>query len=59
MFVMNSNLVKANPEWNDRAGFCLFTLRHHAIIYYMPKGETPETIRNDWRSYLMSKVSAW
>ena len=57
MFTLGSNMPKGTPQWSERAGFALFKLRHHAIVYYMPKGETPESIRNDWRSYLMAKIA--
>ena len=32
-------------------------LKQNALVYFMPEGETPETISSDWRTLFMSELS--
>jgi len=58
-FVLNTNAVKGTPQWGQRAHATLFQMSQNAIIYYMPEGETMESIRSDWRIMLMAKINEW
>lgn len=58
-FVLNTTAVKGTPQWGQRAHATLFQMSQNAIIYYMPEGETMESIRSDWRIMLMAKINEW
>lgn len=57
-FALTTSIVKATPQWGQRAYSGLFDWKQNGIIYYMPEINR-EDLQNNWRITLMLAIKEW